>query len=90
MKYTKEEARIKAVQHAWIKNHYGKRALRNPEPVSFETWFLQGIRKYEKIGVEFEFLCPGLVRIITPGKLNMLRTVADFEREFRKEHLSVS
>lgn len=88
MRYTREEARVKAVQHAWIKNHYGRQAINKPKnPLTFEKWFLHGIRRAEKKGIEFEFLCPGLVRIKTPGKTNMLRTLADFEREYQ-EYLS--
>lgn len=84
----RELARIKAVQHRQIISRYGRQAVRTPEPVSFENWFVQGIRRYEKQGIEFTFLCPGLVRIITPGKPAMLRTLADFEREFKNEHPS--
>jgi len=83
MTYTRELARIKAVQHSWIKNHYGRQSLRNPEPVSFESWFLIGIRRQEKKGAEFDFLSSGLIRIKWPEKIPMLRTVADFEREYQ-------
>jgi hypothetical protein len=42
----------------------------------------------EKRGAEFTFICPGLVRIEWPGKPAVLRTVADFEREYENEYLS--
>lgn len=86
--YTREEARIKATQHAWIKKHYGQNAIKTDNqrsifdtPLEFEQWFLKGIRYYESKGLEFEFLAPGLIRIIQDGKPNLLRTVEDFKRE---------
>lgn len=57
-------------------------------PVSFEKWFLLGIRRQEKKGTEFTFLCPGLVRIAFPGKVSVLRTKEDFKREYEGEYLS--
>lgn len=82
----REQARVIATQHAYWKRHGGQIRARNP--VSFEKWFIVCMRKNEKKGVEFEFLYPGLVRIITPGKPNMLRTLQDFEREYNNEYLS--
>jgi len=73
-------------QHNYWKTHGGQFRARNP--VSFDKLFIIVMRKQEKKEIEFEFLCPGLVRIITPGKPNMLRTLADFEREYQNEYLS--
>jgi len=81
-----ELGRIAGVQHhAW--------GIRNrttvPEQKDFDQWFLEGIRTYQKKGIEFEFLCPGLVKIIRGrGIPNQLRTVLDFEREYQQEYLS--
>jgi hypothetical protein len=58
------------------------------KPVSFEIWFRVCLRKCEKRGAEFTFLCPGLVRIEWPGKPAVLRTLQDFEREYENEYLS--
>jgi hypothetical protein len=46
------------------------------------------MRKCEKKGAEFTFLCPGLVRIQWPEQAPMLRTLEDFEREYQEEYLS--
>ena len=60
-----------------------QKGMRQPKvPVSFETWFLVGVRKMEKKGAEFTFLYPSVVRIEWPGKPAILRTVADFERKY--------
>jgi hypothetical protein len=75
-----------AIQHRYFKTHGGY--VRAKNPVSFEKWFLVCLRKCEKRGAEFDFLCPGLVRITWPEKVPMLRTVADFEREYYNEYLS--
>lgn len=62
--------------------------MRKPkDPVSFETWFLIGIRRCEKRGAEFTFLAPGLVRIEWPGKTATLRTLEDFHREWESLYL---
>ena len=55
--------------------------------IGFPEWFLQGIRKYESNGAEFELL-PGMVKIVWPGQPAILRTVADFEREYQENYLS--
>jgi hypothetical protein len=60
---------------------------RHIEPLSFERWFLVGLRRYERKGVEFELL-PGMVKIQWPGKTAILRTIDDFEREYYNEYLS--
>jgi hypothetical protein len=63
--------------------------IRQPKkPVSFEMWFLVCVRKCEKKGADFTFLAPGLVRICWHGKVPILRTVADLEREYEIEYLS--
>jgi len=85
MQYTRELARIKATQYRQRISRYGRQAVR--KPVSFERWFIIGVRRAERKGIEFEFLFPGLVRIMTPGKPTMLRTLSDFEREY-DEYLS--
>ena len=82
----REQARVIGTQHNYWKTHGGNFRARNP--LTFEKWFLNGIRRAEKKGIEFEFLCPGLVRIMTSGKPNMLRTLQDFEREYKNEYLS--
>ena len=60
---------------------------RHAEPLIFERWFLIGIRKMKKKEADFTFLCPGLVRIQWPDKPAILRTLADFEREYETEYL---
>jgi hypothetical protein len=63
--------------------------MRKPKvPLSFERWFLIGVRRQEKRGADFTFLCPRLVRITWPEKVPILRTTADFEREYYNEYLS--
>jgi len=75
-----------AIQHRiWNKSGNPTRAY---NPVSFEKWFLLGIRRQEKKGAEFTFLCPGLIRIQWPGRVAMLRTLQDFKREYETEYLS--
>jgi hypothetical protein len=75
-----------STQHRrWNKTSQPTRA-RNP--VSFEKWFLICLRRNEKKGAEFTFLCPGLIRISWPGRVPLLRTVADFEREYKSKYLS--
>jgi hypothetical protein len=65
-----------------------QKSFRRPtSPVSFETWFLMGIRRMEWYGAEFT-LYTGFVRIQWPGKTAILRTVQDFEREYQEEYLS--
>jgi hypothetical protein len=79
MKYTREEARIKATQYAYEIRH--GRDTEPKEHVSFEEWFLNGIRAFEAKGVEFELL-PGMVKIQWPGKVPVLRSLEDFHREY--------
>lgn len=85
--YTREIARIKATQKAYEIRHHG-RTFRTKIP-AFSEWFLAGIRKYEAKGAEFELL-PGMVKIVWPGKVPMLRTVEDFEREYEALFPSVN
>jgi hypothetical protein len=75
-----------AIQHRYWNTHGGYTRAKNP--VSFEKWFLVCLRKCEKKGADFTFVCPGLVRICWPGKVPILRTVQDFEREYNSEYLS--
>jgi hypothetical protein len=79
MKYTREEARIKATQYAYEIRH--GRHTESKEHVSFEEWFLNGVRKYEAKGVEFDFLTAGLVRM-TQNEKSVLRTVQNFRDEY--------
>ena len=66
-----------------------QKGMRKPKtPVSFETWFLIGIRRQEKKGADFTFLAPGLVRIKWPGRPAILRTVENFRDEYENEYLS--
>jgi len=75
-----------SVQHRqWNKTGTPTRAY---NPVSFEKWFLMGIRRQEKKGAEFTFLCPGLVKIQWAGKVAILRTLTDFKKEYEGEYLS--
>jgi hypothetical protein len=90
-----ELGRIAGVQHHYINAHYGKQRYYNrnsnrsifDKPLEFDQWFLKGIRFYESKGYEFEFLTDELIRIIRPGKNNLLRTKTDFKRE-HEEYLS--
>jgi hypothetical protein len=79
MKYTREEARIKATQYAYEIRH--GRHIEPKKHISFEEWFLNGIRAFEAKGVEFELL-PGMVKITWPGKVPVLRSLEDFHREY--------
>jgi hypothetical protein len=84
MKMTPELVRIKATQKAYEIRHHG-RPFRT-EPISFDQWFLNGIRRFEAKGAEFELL-PGMVKIYWPGKVPMLRTFEDFKREYESCYL---
>jgi hypothetical protein len=65
-----------------------QKGMRKPKvPLTFERWFLNGIRKMEKRGAEFTFLYPGMVRIEWPGKPAVLRTVNNFKEEYETEYL---
>ena len=75
-----------AIQHRYFKTHGGQ--IRAQNPATFEKWFLVCLRKCEKKGAEFTFLCPGLVWIQWPEQVPMLRTLEDFEREYHNEYLS--
>ena len=80
MKYTREEARIKATQYAYEIRHC--RHTEPKEKVSFEQWFLNGVRKYEEQGANFDLIENGIVRIKWPGKVPVLRSLEDFHREY--------
>jgi hypothetical protein len=80
MKYTREEARIKATQYAYEIRH--GRHTEQKEKVSFEEWFLAGVRKYEERGADFDLIETGMVRIQWPGKVSVLRSLEDFHREY--------
>lgn len=86
MQYTRELARIKATQYAYEIRKHGKPF--RTQPISFEQWFLKGLRRYEAKGAEFELIETGMVKIQWPGKIAVLRTVADFEREYETNYLS--
>ena len=72
-----------SVQH----RQWNKLGVQKTNPVDFDKWFLISLRKCEKKGVEFTFLCPGLVRIQWPEQVPMLRTLADFKREYENEYI---
>ena len=77
-----------AIQHAYFNRHGGRRAQR-PIPMSFREWLLNGMKRYhEEKGFAFELVTPSLMRIKRPGQPNLLRTCADFAREYREEYLS--
>jgi hypothetical protein len=67
----REVGRIKATQKAYKIRHHG-RPFRT-QPISFDQWFLQGIRKYEAKGSEFELL-PGMVKVHVqrPSAVNLI------------------
>jgi len=50
--YTRELARIKAVQYKQYKSRYGTTA-KPTTPLSFPEWFLGAVRKYEANGADF-------------------------------------
>jgi hypothetical protein len=75
-----------AIQHRYFNMHDGRQTNVH-NPVTFEKWFLQGIRTFEAKGVEFELL-PGMVKITWPGKPAIFRTVADFKQEYEQDYLS--
>ena len=64
------------------RRQWNKLGVQKTNPVEFDKWFLQGLRKYEAKGAEFELL-PGMVKISWPGQVPMLRTVEDFRREYK-------
>ena len=70
------------------RRQWNKLGVQKTNPVDFDKWFLISLRKCERKGAEFTFLCPGLVRIQWAGKVAMLRTLADFESEYQEEYLS--
>lgn len=80
MKYTREEARIKATQYASEIRH--GRHTEPKEYVGFEEWFLNGVRKYEEQGADFDLIETGMVRIKWPRKVPMLRSLEDFRQEY--------
>ena len=84
MKVGNSQKQNTAIQH----RIWNKTGTQKSEPIEFNKWFLISLRKCEKKGAEFTFLCPGLVRIQWPEKVPMLRTLADFEREYQEEYLS--
>jgi hypothetical protein len=79
---TAQKQNISTQHRMW--NKYNSKA-RNP--ISFERWFLRGIRTFEEKGAVFELL-PGMVKIYWPGKVPILRTVSDFKREYESCYLS--
>ena len=83
MKYTNIEAITKAQQYAYEKRH--GRYTAPKEHVSFEEWFLNGIRKFEEQGADFELIESGLVKIVWPRKVPVLRSLEDFHREYESK-----
>lgn len=82
---------ISGQQHSYINRKYGKQQYNNSKtgsgersiyekPLTFDQWFLKGLRFFEAKGAEFELL-PGMVKITWPGKTPALRTIQDFRRE---------
>jgi len=76
-----------AVQHAYFNRHGGRQTQRST-PMSFKEWLTQEIEKYQKQGLAFELVAPGLMRIKRPGQTNLLRTAEDFQREYQNDYLS--
>lgn len=78
-----ELGRIAGVQHhAWgIRNASGQISVFD-KPLEFKEWIVKGMNyQNQKYGTEFETVCSRLMRIKSPGKVVMLRTLADFKRE---------
>jgi hypothetical protein len=88
MKYTNIEAITKAQQYAYEIRH--GRHTEPKEHVSFEEWFLNGVRKYEEQGADFDLIETGMVRIKWPRKVPILRTVASFREEYESLFPSVT
>ena len=57
---TGQKQAISAQHRQWNKSGNPTRAY---NPITFEKWFILGIRRQEKKGAEFTFLCPGLIKI---------------------------
>jgi len=77
---TRHLAQIKATQKAYEYKHYG----RPIKKLSFEKWFLAGVRRQEQKGAEFTLYSNGLVKIEWPRRTPILRTIEDFEREYNE------
>jgi hypothetical protein len=71
--------------HAWgIRNPSGQKSV-FMTPMKFNEWLVKGMNYQNQIhGTTFETVCPGLMRIIAPGKVPMLRTLEDFKREHKQ------
>ena len=80
-----ELGRIKATQKAYEYRHHGKPF--RTEAISFQKWFLNGLKRYEAKGAEFELIESGMVKIQWPGKVAIIRMVEDFEREYQTDYL---
>ena len=83
MSYTNIEAITKAQQYAYEIRH--GRHIEPKEKVSFEVWFLAGVRKYEERGADFDLIETGMVRIKWPRKVPVLRSLEDFHREYENK-----
>ena len=57
-----ELGRIKATQKSYEYRHHG-RPFRT-EAINFQDWFLNGVRRMEAKGAEFELIDSGLVRTL--------------------------
>ena len=93
MGYTRELARIKATQKAWLYFHYGhKRRSEPPEtPQSFEQWLLKGIRRVEAAGAQIKLIeTRGNEErkiLIDWGSRQVIWTMSDFRDEYEKARL---
>jgi hypothetical protein len=83
---TKQKLGLIAAQQHSLEYRVSGRPFRT-EAISFDQWFLQGVRRYESKGAEFELIESGMVKIQWPGKVPMLRTVEDFRREYESCYL---
>jgi hypothetical protein len=83
---TKQQIGLISAQQHSLEYRVSGRPFRT-EAISFDQWFLQGVRRYEAKGAEFELIESGMVKIQWPGKVAVLRTVADFEREYQTNYL---
>src|SRR5574343_971883 len=81
---TKQKLGLIAAQQHSLENKLSGKPFRTGIP-DFDQWFLDGIRKYEEKGAEFELIDTGMVKITWPGQEPILRTVKDFEREYEQK-----
>lgn len=75
--YSREEARIKATQKAWVYRKYG----RPVKFLDFDTWFNWTINKIRSQGAKVEIICK-VVFITWPGQDVTAFCMVDFENDY--------